>query len=72
MYLSDIFTLPVNLAGLPGLSIPCGLDSKNLPIGFQLIGKPFGESVLIEAAQQFEALRGEFPLPGFLGGECRR
>ena len=72
MYLSDIFTLPVNLAGLPGLSIPCGLDSKNLPIGFQLIGKPFGESVLFEAAQQFEALRGEFPLPGFLEGACRR
>ena len=72
MYLSDIFTLPVNLAGLPGLSIPCGLDSKNLPIGFQLIGKPFGESLLFEAAQQFERLRGEFPSPSFLGGECRR
>ncbi len=69
MYLSDIFTLPVNLAGLPGLSVPCGLDSKNLPIGFQLIGKPFCESDLFTAAYQYEKVRGEFPLPSIAKGK---
>jgi aspartyl-tRNA(Asn)/glutamyl-tRNA(Gln) amidotransferase subunit A len=69
MYLSDIFTLPVNLAGLPGLSIPCGLDSKNLPIGLQLIGKPFGESDLFAAAHSYEQVRGVFPLPSIAKGK---
>lgn len=68
MYLSDIFTLPVNLAGLPGLSVPCGLDSNNLPIGFQMIGKPFGESELFSAAHQYEQIRGEFPVADMAKG----
>src|SRR5262249_39580668 len=50
MYLSDIFTLPVNLAGLAGVSVPCGLDSKKLPIGLQLISKPFDETHLLQVA----------------------
>jgi aspartyl-tRNA(Asn)/glutamyl-tRNA(Gln) amidotransferase subunit A len=61
--------LPVNLAGLPGLSIPCGLDSKNLPIGIQLIGKPFGESDLFAAAHSYEEVRGVFPLPSIAKGK---
>ncbi|MBM4317803.1 MAG: Asp-tRNA(Asn)/Glu-tRNA(Gln) amidotransferase subunit GatA [Deltaproteobacteria bacterium] len=69
MYLSDIFTLPVNLAGLPGLSMPCGLDSRNLPIGFQLIGKPFGEAELFLASHQYEQARGQFALPSMLKGK---
>lgn len=69
MYLSDIFTLPVNLAGLPGMSIPCGLDSKKLPIGFQLIGKHFGESDLFTAGYHYEKIRGEFPLPSIAKGK---
>ncbi len=69
MYLSDIFTLPVNLAGLPGLSVSCGLDSKKLPIGFQLIGKPFGERELFIAAHQYEQIRGEFPLSSMAKGK---
>ncbi len=54
MYLSDIFTIPVNLAGLPGMSLPCGFDQTNLPIGLQLIGKPFDEETLFKAAHAFE------------------
>ena len=54
MYLADIFTVPVNLAGLPGISVPCGLDKKNLPIGIQFIGSPFSESALLRVAGEFE------------------
>ncbi len=54
MYLADIFTCPLNLAGLPGVSVPCGLDSSGLPIGFQLIGPPFSESRLLQVAHAFE------------------
>ena len=54
MYLSDAYTVSVNLAGLPGLSIPCGFDSNGLPIGAQLIGPHFGEGVLLNAAHAFQ------------------
>ena len=54
MYLSDIYTVPLNLAGLPGLSMPCGFDSKGLPIGAQLIGPHFGEGVLLNAAHAWQ------------------
>ena len=60
MYLSDIFTLPANLAGLPGISLPCGSGSNRLPIGLQFIGKPFDESLLFQVGQCFERLRGGF------------
>ena len=54
MYLSDIFTLSVNLAGLPGMSIPCGFTSQNLPIGLQLIGRPFDEETILNVGNQFQ------------------
>jgi len=54
MYLSDVFTVSVNLAGLPGISIPCGYDSKGLPIGLQLIGKAFDEATILRVADFFE------------------
>ncbi|WP_305044448.1 Asp-tRNA(Asn)/Glu-tRNA(Gln) amidotransferase subunit GatA [Geoalkalibacter sp.] len=54
MYLSDIFTIPVNLAGTCGLSLPCGLSEAGLPIGLQLVGKPFDEATLLRVAQAFE------------------
>ncbi len=60
MYLGDIYTISINLAGLPGLSIPCGIDSKGLPIGLQLIGDCFKEKNLIRAAYAYEKARGAF------------
>ncbi|MBW6509608.1 MAG: Asp-tRNA(Asn)/Glu-tRNA(Gln) amidotransferase subunit GatA [Desulfuromonadales bacterium] len=54
MYLSDIFTIPANLAGTCAMSIPCGFDAAGLPIGLQLIGKPFGEEEMLQAAWAFE------------------
>ena len=54
MYLSDIFTLSVNLAGLPGLSIPCGFSTENLPIGLQLIGRPFDEETILNIGNKFQ------------------
>jgi len=54
MYLSDIFTISVNLAGLPAISIPCGFSLKGLPIGFQIIGKPFDERGILQLAYAYE------------------
>jgi len=54
MYLSDIYTVPVNISGIPAISIPCGFDKNNLPIGLQLIGRPFEEEVLLKASYSFE------------------
>jgi len=54
MYLSDIFTISVNLAGVPAVSIPCGLAKGNLPIGLQIIAKPFDEAAIIKTAYTFE------------------
>ncbi len=58
MYLGDIYTISVNLAGLPGISLPCGIDSKGLPIGLQLIGDCFKEKNIIRAAYSFEQTYG--------------
>ncbi|MFG6383368.1 MAG: Asp-tRNA(Asn)/Glu-tRNA(Gln) amidotransferase subunit GatA [Lachnospiraceae bacterium] len=57
MYLGDIYTISVNLAGLPGITLPCGLDSKGLPIGLQLIADCFQEKKIIQAAYTFEQMR---------------
>ena len=57
MYLGDIYTISVNLAGLPGISVPCGKDSKGLPIGLQLIGDCFQENKIIRAAYAYEQTR---------------
>lgn len=55
MYLNDVFTIPVNLAGLPGMCMPCGFDSKKLPIGLQLIGKPWDESTIFRLGHAYES-----------------
>jgi aspartyl-tRNA(Asn)/glutamyl-tRNA(Gln) amidotransferase subunit A len=55
MYLSDIYTVSINLAGLPAISIPCGVSHAGLPIGMQIIGKPFGEPTILRAAKAFES-----------------
>jgi aspartyl-tRNA(Asn)/glutamyl-tRNA(Gln) amidotransferase subunit A len=54
MYLMDVFTLPCNLAGLPGLSLPCGFTKSSLPIGLQILGKPFDEARMLRIARAFE------------------
>ena len=54
MYLSDIFTVGCNLAGLAGLSMPCGFDAEGLPIGCQLLAAPFQESTLLRIARAYE------------------
>jgi aspartyl-tRNA(Asn)/glutamyl-tRNA(Gln) amidotransferase subunit A len=54
MYLSDIFTLSANLAGIPGMSVPCGFSKEGLPIGLQLLGKHFNEGSLLKVAFNFE------------------
>jgi aspartyl-tRNA(Asn)/glutamyl-tRNA(Gln) amidotransferase subunit A len=54
MYLTDILTCPVNLAGLPALSLPCGFDGDNMPIGFQIIGNYFKENTIFNIAYQLE------------------
>jgi len=54
MYLSDIFTISVNLAGIPGISVPCGFSAGGLPIGLQLLGPPLGEAVMLQVAHAFE------------------
>ncbi|GAE87455.1 Asp-tRNA(Asn)/Glu-tRNA(Gln) amidotransferase subunit GatA [Acetivibrio straminisolvens] len=54
MYLGDIYTVSVNIAGLPALTVPCGFDANHLPIGMQLIGKPFDESTLLRVGYTFE------------------
>lgn len=69
MYLSDIFTLPVNLAGLPAMSVPSGVDSKKLPIGLQLIGRPFDEAYLFQMIHGYEKLRGALPKLEWKGGK---
>ena len=63
MYLNDVFTVTVNLAGLPGISVPAGLSSEGLPLGLQLIGRPFGEETLFSLASVVEAAAGRFAPP---------
>ena len=54
MYLNDLYTIPANLAGLPGMSLPCGFDSQNLPIGLQLVGNYFSEATMLKVAHQYQ------------------
>ncbi len=63
MYLEDIFTVTVNMAGLPGISVPAGLSGEGTPLGLQLIGKPFDEATLFRTAQVLEDAAGRFAVP---------
>ena len=58
MYLSDVFTTPTSLAGIPGVSIPCGLDSRGLPLGLQILARPFADGTALRAARAFERETG--------------
>jgi aspartyl-tRNA(Asn)/glutamyl-tRNA(Gln) amidotransferase subunit A len=63
MYLNDIFTVTVNMAGLPGIAVPAGLDAQGLPLGLQLIGRAFDEETLFAAGQAIEDAAGRIKLP---------
>ena len=70
MYLADICTVSINIAGLPGISLPCGVDSKGMPIGMQLIGNRFSEETILNAAYTYEQatkFREQYK-PTFRGG----
>ena len=58
MYLNDVFTVTVNLAGLPGASVPAGLDAAGLPLGLQVIGRPWDEAGMLDVAYALEAASG--------------
>jgi aspartyl-tRNA(Asn)/glutamyl-tRNA(Gln) amidotransferase subunit A len=60
MYLNDVFTVTVNMAGLPGISVPGGLSAEGLPLGLQLIGRPFGEEALFALGDVIEQAAGRF------------
>jgi len=62
MYLNDIFTVTVNMAGLPGIAVPAGLDAQGLPLGLQLIGRPFDEETLFALSEVIEQAAGRFPV----------
>ena len=57
MYLGDVYTVPVNLAGLPGISLPCGYDRDGMPIGLQMVSDAFNEKTIIRAAYAYEQTR---------------
>jgi aspartyl-tRNA(Asn)/glutamyl-tRNA(Gln) amidotransferase subunit A len=57
MYLADIFTVSANLAGLPGVSVPCGTTPAGLPVGLQLLGRPWDEAAILRIAHAYEGAR---------------
>jgi aspartyl-tRNA(Asn)/glutamyl-tRNA(Gln) amidotransferase subunit A len=63
MYLNDVFTVTVNMAGLPGIAVPAGISSEGLPLGLQLIGKPFDEETLFQTAAAIEQAAGKYQAP---------
>ena len=63
MYLKYIFTVTVNMAGLPGIAVPAGLSSDGLPLGLQIIGRPFDEETLFSVAEVIEQAAGRVTLP---------
>ena len=74
MYLNDLYTIPANLAGLPGMSLPCGFDSQGLPIGLQLVGNYFSEAKMLNVAHQYQRVTDwhkRLPPLGEASGERR-
>ncbi|MBT3659772.1 MAG: Asp-tRNA(Asn)/Glu-tRNA(Gln) amidotransferase subunit GatA [Rhodospirillaceae bacterium] len=69
MYLNDVFTVPANMAGLPAISVPSGLDSDGLPLGLQIVAKPFDEETMFRAADALERAAEFSALPKYLGGQ---
>lgn len=68
MYLNDIFTVPANMSGIPGLSVPAGLDAQGLPLGLQVLGRPFDEETVFAVGAALERAAGFTALPGIRAG----
>jgi aspartyl-tRNA(Asn)/glutamyl-tRNA(Gln) amidotransferase subunit A len=66
MYLNDIFTIPANLAGIPAISVPCGLDGAGRPVGLQIMGPALDESTVLRAAHAFEQDLGLDAVPALV------
>ena len=71
MYLNDLFTVPANLAGVPAISVPAGLDANGLPLGLQVIGKPFDEETVFAVSAALEQAAGFPALPAIRAGALR-
>jgi aspartyl-tRNA(Asn)/glutamyl-tRNA(Gln) amidotransferase subunit A len=69
MYLNDVFTVPADLAGVPAISVPAGLDINGLPLGLQVIGKPFDEETMFAVAAALEEAAGFAALPAIRAGQ---
>jgi len=67
MYLNDVFTVPANMAGVPGIAVPAGKDAQGLPLGLQLIGRPFDEETLFSLGEVIEQAAGRFTPPRWWG-----
>ncbi|MBV8699946.1 MAG: Asp-tRNA(Asn)/Glu-tRNA(Gln) amidotransferase subunit GatA, partial [Bradyrhizobium sp.] len=67
MYLNDVFTVPANMAGVPGIAVPAGKDAQGLPLGLQLIGRPFDEETLFSVGEVIEQAAGRFTPPRWWG-----
>jgi aspartyl-tRNA(Asn)/glutamyl-tRNA(Gln) amidotransferase subunit A len=70
MYLNDIFTIPASMAGMPGMSLPVGLSTDGLPLGLQLIGRPFEEEQLLQAGYALEKAANFTALPQTLAAKA--
>ena len=70
MYLNDVFTIPASMAGMPGMSVPIGLSSEGLPLGLQILGRPFDEGTLFRAAQALEKAAGFTAVPENIVGKA--
>ena len=68
MYLNDVFTVPANMSGIPGLSVPAGLDGQGLPLGLQVLGRPFDEETVFAVGAALERAAGFSALPGIRAG----
>jgi aspartyl-tRNA(Asn)/glutamyl-tRNA(Gln) amidotransferase subunit A len=72
MWLNDVFTVPANLAGLPGIAVPAGLSAAGLPLGLQLIGRPFDEATVLRGAGAIERAAGFAARPPYLAEAAAR
>jgi aspartyl-tRNA(Asn)/glutamyl-tRNA(Gln) amidotransferase subunit A len=68
MYLNDVFTVPASMAGVPGMSVPAGLDAQGLPLGLQVIGRPFDEETVFAVSRVIEAAAGFSAKPAIMAG----